>query len=93
MADRVRYVPNRRGIRQLLTSRQMADMLTARAQKGLDAARAMAPRDTGRYADSLHLERQVVGDRVIVGIVSDDPKAPILEARHRGLGRAADQIR
>lgn len=65
----------------------MAEALREDAQKVLARARSIAPVDTGEYRDSIHIEDDHT-DRMVVRIVADDRKAPIIEHNHAVLARA-----
>lgn len=89
MATRVGRVSLNRGtIRNLLNGGYgMAEVLREDAQKVLARARSIAPVDTGEYRDSIHIEDDHT-DRMVVRIVADDRKAPIIEHNHAVFARA-----
>lgn len=80
---------NSRGIDELLTSSDVRDELTTRAERALAAARASAPVDTGSYRASLHIEQDTT-DRAVVRVVAGVPYAIIVEADTGTLARALD---
>lgn len=77
MARITDYRPDSIGLRPLLQSQEMADLVAERAELGAAHARARATRATGEHADSIHVERtRNVGlrkDRVGADIVADSP--------------------
>lgn len=87
MARNVRLI--NRGMRELLNSDDIGDMLERRMQPALSAARADTHDDTGAYEAGLHLERDHT-DRVVVRLVSGNWKGHILEARYGILARSLD---
>lgn len=91
MADLVnkRVQMNHAGARAILNSQGVRDELTRRARPVLAAARSGAPERTGAYKASLHIE-QATTDRAVVRIVSNDPKALLVESRTGILARALD---
>lgn len=62
---------------------QVAETILAKAVAG---ARGMA--DSGKYADSLHIERAERAGRVVFLVVADDPGALAIEARTGNLAKA-----
>lgn len=86
---RTKIVTNHVGMRELLNSDAVGDMLEGRMQRSLSVAKADPHDDTGAYEAGLHLER-VRTDRIGVRLVSGDWKGHILEARYGILSRALD---
>lgn len=81
MARITDYRPNSVGLKALLQSSEMADLVAERAEAGANHARGRAVRDTGQHADSIHVERVrnagLRKDRVGADIVADsDHSAP-----------------
>lgn len=81
-----------RGMRSLLNSGDVGDMLEKRMAKSLNAAKADAPVASGAYRDGLHLER-VHTDRVVIRLVGDTDHDLIVEANTGNLSRSLDQAR
>lgn len=88
MASNVKL--NSAGMRELLTSAGLAAELHARAERIAAAARAVAPVASGEYRDSIHVEDEVHGDRVVSRAYADAPHAMVVEAAHGTLGRSLD---
>ena len=86
---RTKIVTNHGGMRELLNSDAVGDMLEDRMQRALDVSKADPHDETGAYEAGLHLERAYT-DRVGVHLVSGDWKGHILEARYGILSRALD---
>jgi Bacteriophage HK97-gp10, putative tail-component len=84
---------NEAGIRELLKSDKVRDMLIPRAERVLAAAEANAPVVTGTYKRSLHIEVAAHPTRVVVQVVADAPHAHLVEADHGVLSRARDAAR
>jgi hypothetical protein len=85
----VRYKQSSRGIKEILNSGAVRDMLTAKAEPVLAAAQSSAPVASGAYLESLHIE-QATTDRAVVRVVADVPYATAVEADHGTLARALD---
>lgn len=96
MANRIRYVPNRRGVGRLLTSPQMAALMEARARAGLDYAQSIAPEQSGEYKDAFTVDSVrrggPRGDRAEARLVNTADYADDVERRHRVLGQTVDRI-
>ncbi|HEU4567435.1 MAG TPA: HK97 gp10 family phage protein [Marmoricola sp.] len=90
---RVEYRPNHASMRRFMSSRQMADVVRAVAEKGRAAAESLASRDTGRYATSFEVETRQYGDRQTAVLYNTAPYAAVVEARDRVLGRSIDHMR
>ncbi|MDR0848081.1 MAG: hypothetical protein LBN10_03405 [Propionibacteriaceae bacterium] len=67
-------------------------VLRADAEKVLAKARAIAPVDTGAYLASLHIEEEQHKSRMVVKIVSDDRKAPLVEFQTGTLTQALQSV-
>jgi hypothetical protein len=80
---------NSGGMKDLLTSNDVRDMLTERAERVLAAARSSAPVLTGTYQSSLHLEQDTT-DRAVVRVVADAPHSHVVEANTGNLASALD---
>ena len=87
--SRLRYKQSSRGIKEILNSGPVRDMLTKRAAPVLAAAQSSAPVVSGAYLQSLHIE-QVTTDRAVVRVVADVPYASDVEANTGTLARALD---
>lgn len=74
------------GVRAVLKSREVREMLTSKGERALAAAKASAPVATGRYRDSLHLN-QGTTDRAAVRVTTDVEYAMAVEARDGVLAR------
>jgi hypothetical protein len=83
------YKQSSRGMKDILNSGAVRDMLTAKAESVLGAAKATAPIASGAYLESLHIE-QVTTDRAVVRVVADVPYATAVEADEGTLARALD---
>lgn len=90
---RVVYRPNHASMRRFMSSRQMADVVRAVAERGRSAAESLAPRDTSRYAASFEVVVRQYGDRQTALLYNTAPYAAVVEARDRVLGRAVDHMR
>lgn len=93
MVERVRYMPNRREMRRLMQSADMARLCEQAAQNAKSYAEGLAPRDSGEYARGFRVETRIVGDRQTAVVRNDTPYAALLEVKHRILGRAADHAK
>jgi hypothetical protein len=80
------------GMKELLNSSDIGDMLEKKMAPALAHAKAKAPVDTGAYRDGLHLER-VHTDRVVVRIVGSTDHDLVVEADTGNLARALDSAR
>lgn len=89
MSDLLRFVLNRRGVRQLLNSDGTRSIITIRAERVLNRARSSAPVATGAYRASLHLV-QASTDRAVTRVTADADHALVVEARTGNLARALD---
>lgn len=89
MATSIRYKQSSAGIKDLLNSGGVRDMVTDKAGPVLAAAQSSAPVATGAYQASLHIVQDTT-DRAVVRVVSDVPYAMIVEADTGNLARALD---
>jgi hypothetical protein len=88
MARITDYRPNSVGLRPLLQSPELADLVAERAELGAAHARGRASRVTGEHADSIHVERirnaGLRKDRVGANIIADsDHSAPAEFGRNK----------
>jgi hypothetical protein len=65
------------------------ELLRARAERVLAAAKADPHDETYAYENSLHIEEDHT-DRLVLRVVASDKKSPILEARYGILAKALD---
>lgn len=86
MAD-VRFKLNSAGMRELLQSAGIRGELRRHAEATAAAARAGAPRETGTYAASIHVESNTT-DRAVERVVADADHAMLVEARTGNLVRS-----
>lgn len=102
---KVRFVPNRVGLRQFLRNPVLAQALKAKAEEALKYAQSIAPvgdpttdPHSGAYRDSLAVELHHSPTRVSARIVATDQKAHWIEfgaahtTKQRVLGRSLDRI-
>jgi len=87
MASRAKFKIDDRGIKQILFSDAFADVSREGAERVADAARAIAPVETGAYRDSIRVEEDFT-DRVVYRVVADVPYALKVEADHGTLTQA-----
>src|SRR5688500_16048447 len=96
--SRVNYKPDRRGTGQLLRTAEMEQLVRSAAEKAKAYAEKIAPRDTGRYANSFEVESTRRGgphsDRAEARLVNTADYAWAVEFVNgdRVLGKAADHI-
>lgn len=83
---------NGAGVKEVLNSSEVRDMLTDKAEDVLAAAKASAPVDTGEYRDSLGIVQDTT-DRAVVRVASTAPHGMIVEAKTGNLARALDAAR
>lgn len=83
------------GIRELLASAMIANDMLRRARQGAEYARTIAPKRTGRFAESIGATLKVDTDGRVVGVIyADDPQSYSIETgtattpAHRTLRRA-----
>lgn len=96
------FIPDRRGVQQLLNS-SMVQSGTVRAAQSIErTARAIAPRDTGEYAGSFRSRAVTVptltgrgGKELRAGAAVENsaPHAAVVEARSQVLARASRGVR
>lgn len=84
-----RLVMKSGGMKELLNSSEVRDLLTEYAGPVLAAAQADPHDETGAYEAGLHIE-QATTDRAVVRVVSGDYKGHILEAEYGILARSLD---
>jgi hypothetical protein len=80
-------------MRQLMQSREVAELCRQAAENAKGYAQSIAPRETGKYADSFEVETRIVGDRQTAVLFNSVKYANVLEQKHRVLGRAADHAK
>lgn len=85
----IRVVLDRAGVRELLRSQQVRDILDPPARAVLAEAQRTARVESGRYRDSLHIEDDTT-DRAVKRIGSDLDYAIVREAEDGTLTRALD---
>jgi hypothetical protein len=98
--SRIRYVPDRAGTNELMTSPKMLAGMVAAAEKGRAFAESISPRATGEYARSFTIESTRRGgpsrDRAEARLVNTAPHAAAVEWVNNGgervLGRTVDFI-
>jgi hypothetical protein len=82
MAD-VEFVPDHRGLGQLLRGAEVHDLVMDRARAGAQFAQTIAPRRTGEYAAGIHAEDGGLGgprhDRPLGLIVATAPHSAAVE--------------
>lgn len=81
---------NSRGIREVLTSPEVAAELQARAERVAQAARTSAPRSSGEYANGIEVVMDQHADRVVAHVVAKAPHSLLVEANTGNLARALD---
>lgn len=79
----IRYQPDHAGVGELMRSPEMLEMLEAKAQRGVDYARSIAPEATGEYRESLRVDSVRRGgparDRAEARVVADSDHAAYVE--------------
>lgn len=93
MARLTRFVPNRRGVRNLAKSGEVDRMLEGRAQRVADAAQSMY----GALGDDIGVDVVQAGSdteqRARVAVIARSPQALRIEAEQRVLGGSLDAAR
>jgi len=76
-------------------SEELASVCRGAAQQALAKAKAAASKHvkTGTYHNSLHVEELPRKGRRVFGVVSDDPKALVLEAEYGILARSLNGVK
>lgn len=90
---RTRIVLNRRGVAQLLHSREVENDMEDRAGRVASQARSIAPKVTGTYAENIEVWTEDNRSRVVGRAGSTVEYAVRVEAAHRVFGRAIDAAR
>jgi hypothetical protein len=90
MAQRIRYVRNDAGIKELLKSSGVEADLVRRAEAAAAAARAGGPQDSGEYVDGIEVEAEQHSDRVVAKVVAKAPHSSHVEANTGNLARSLD---
>jgi len=90
MSNTVKFVPNLAGIRQLAAEAAMGETLDDAAEKIEKTAKAIAPRDTGAYAESIKAQPSRVDEHghQVAGVASDVEYAAKIE--YGGLNRPGE---
>ena len=86
----MRYQPDRKGIAELLKSRELQGAAVHAAERGAQWVRARAPRDSGRYAAGIRVTRSMSprGDRVAAYLEATAPHSAAVEwGNRRSKGR------
>jgi hypothetical protein len=83
---KVKFVPRREGIRELLVSEGVKKDIEGRAERVAAAARSA-------YPDIEILVEDRTGNRARFRVVANHPKALRVEAKHRLLGKALEAAR
>lgn len=76
----------------ILRSPKVVEATREVAQRGLDAARASAPEDSGDYRRALHLERRESRYRTVWRVVGGDAKTLLIESKLGVLARALKSL-
>jgi hypothetical protein len=76
----------------LSRSPEVTAIVVAKAEEAAEIARSAAPRDTGDYAKSIHVEVKHQ-KRVVALVIADDPKSMIIESKTGNLVRALNQVK
>lgn len=84
----VRVVLNSAGMAELLSSPAIQAELMRRGERVAEAAKAIAPVETGNYRDGIKAWSEQHKDRVVVHIGSTDDKSAIVEANTGTMARA-----
>lgn len=86
---RIRYVPRRSGIQEILADSSLDPVLLANAEKVAARARSTAPVETGEYRDSIQA-RVTPGRsrRRAAEAIATAPHALVVESRTRNMGGA-----
>lgn len=92
-AGRTQYRPDRQGMRRLMKSPEMAELCRKAAENAESYAESIAPRETGKYADSFEVETRIIGDRQTAVLSNTVKYANVLEQKHRVLGRSVDHAK
>lgn len=75
-----RYVPNHKGIAELLVSPDMAEVMLAETEAAKEYAISTSPRgDTGNYSESFTVDVDIRGDRVTGVLTNTADYAHIVE--------------
>lgn len=94
----MKYVPNRRGIKELGKSSGIGDAALAAAKKGVEAARSIAPSESGDYAASISAKKQTVhvgynnDERAGASYGAHVDYANAVEARHHTMRESVNRI-
>lgn len=94
-AAAVRYQRNSAGLAEILMSQQVGDHMVTVAEAGIAFVQTIAPRKTGRYAESMVVAPGAdafPSPRRVASIVATVPYAYKVEQRHGTLGKVVDAI-
>lgn len=83
---------------ELMNTPRMKAHLERLGAEGVAFAERIAPRDTGKYAESFDTDTRVVGDRLMTVITNSAPHAALVELHNNGTGdhvmsRTVDYLR
>lgn len=84
------FKPNQAGFDKLAHSGLVAAACKKEADKVAAKAKASAPRDTGAYANSIHVVIEDHPTRVTAQVVASDPKALLIESLTGNMARAVN---
>jgi len=84
---------NNAEFQKLAHSARVANACKVEAEKVAAIARSNAPRDTGAYADSIHVVIEDHPTRVTAQVVASDPKSLIIESFSGNLARAVNGLK
>lgn len=82
------FEPNEQWFDNILRTAPVEQLVEQAGQRTLAIAKARAPRDTGDYANGLHLEHRESTYRRVTEVVGDDPKTLLIESKTGNLARA-----
>lgn len=71
----------------------VTELCRQKAEEIANIARAAAPRDSGDYADSIHVEVVSRQRRNTALVIASDPKALLVESNTGNLARALKQVK
>jgi hypothetical protein len=69
-------------------SAEVWDQLNKHAEAVVDAARDIAPVETGTYRDSIKIEKKAAEHRLVAVVVADVPYGMVVEGRQGVLNKA-----
>lgn len=92
-AGNVDFTFNEDWFEEVLRSAPVQAKVLDRASRIAAKAKATAPRDSGQYADSIHLETKNADKREVVQVVASARHSMAVEAKHGTLARANKAVR